>query len=569
MTIIVPMTGNGRPSVLGIGLALRGVLGVVVVAAAAAASAATLTVQVNTNNDDAEENITSNAMNLGSSDLEFGSEDGVEQLTGMRFTTVNIVETQTICAASLEFTVNTANPGAAPFNYDPAGLTIQAQAIDDAPAIGAGANNLSARARTAASVAWAPGLWTTVGNVEVSPDLTAIVQELIGTHGFTQNDDMVFLVEGYGTRLADSRNGGGAADAPRLHIEYDDDPACGSPTTYEEAVPTNNDDGEEFLTTGAMDRNDNALDMATEWTNKQAVGMRFTAITIPRYATINTAFIDLVADEAHSTPTYLRVFGQAVDDAATFAGGTSNITGRATTTAAVDWDDLPAWTVGTTYTTPDLGAVLQELVDRAGWASGNDVVIMVAGTGRRVADSHNGSVANAATLRIDYTAPAPVIGVVKSSVVVSDPVNGAVNPKRLPGSVIEYRIAVSNSGRISPDAGTVIMTDVLPVDVDLTMATYTASDGCVVSCAGTDGSRPARINDGTTSSALTLDYVSVGDGTDDVAFQDSGGGAVTPPTSGTAPAVRRLVLTPSGTFAANPFGPPYPSFELRYRVTVR
>lgn len=548
---------------------LRGLLSLLVVGAAAAASAATLTVQVPTNNDDAEQNITSNAMNLGSSDLELGSENGVEQLTGMRFTTVNIVETQTICAASLEFTVNTANPGAAPFNYDPAGLTIQAHAIDDAPAIGAGGSNLSARARTAASVLWNPGLWTTVGNVETSPDLTAIVQELIGTHGFTQNDDMVFLIEGYGTRMAESRNGGGAADAPRLHIEYDDDPACTSRTIYEEAVPTNNDDGEENLTSGAMARGDAALDMATEWTNKQAVGMRFTAITIPRYATINTAFIDFVADEAHSTPTYVRVFGQAADDTVAFAGGAGNITTRPTTTAAVDWDDLPAWTVGTTYTTPNLAAVLQELVDRAGWASGNDVVFMVAGTGRRVADSRDGSVANAPTLRIDYTPPAPVIGVVKSSVVVSDPVNGAVNPKRLPGSVVEYRIEVTNSGRISPDAGTVIMTDVLPTDVDLTMATYTASDGCVVSCAGTDGSRPARINDGTTTSTLTLDYVSVGDGTDDVVFQDGGGAAVTPPTSGTAPTVRRLVLTPSGTFAANPFGPPYPSFELRYRVTVR
>lgn len=568
MTIIVPMATSGETSIDSSGSALRQLLCLLVLASSALASAATLTVQVNTNNDDAEENITSNAMNLGSSDLELGSEDGIEQLVGLRFTTVNIVETQTICAASLEFTVNTANPGAAPFNYDPAGFTIQAQAIDDAPAIGGGANNLSARARTAASVAWNPGLWTTVGNVEISSDLTAIVQELIGTHGFTQNDDMVFLLEGYGARLADSRNVS-AANAPRLHIEYDDNAACTSRTIYEEAVPAINEDGEEFLTNGTMDRNDNALDIAIEWTNKQAVGMRFTAITIPRYATINTAFIDFVADEAHSTPTYLRIFGQAIDDAATFAAGASNITGRATTTAAVDWDDLPAWTVGTTYTTPDLDTVLQELVDRAGWASGNDLVIMVAGTGRRVADSRDGSVANAATLRIDYTPPAPVIGVVKSSVVVSDPVNGASNPKRLPGSVIEYRIAVTNSGRISPDADTVIMTDVLPADVDLTMATYTASDGCVVSCAGTDGSRPARINDGSTTSALTLDYVSVGSGADDVTFQDAGGAAITPPTSGTAPAVRRLLLQPSGTFAANPFGPPYPSFELRYRVTVR
>lgn len=541
----------------------------VVLAAAGAASAATLNVRVAASTDDAEQNLTSNAMNLTSTDMELGSEDGFPQLVGLRFTTVDIDENDTICAAWIEFTVSIANPGASPYDYDPAEFTIQAEAIDDAPGLGAGADNLSNRTRTAASATWSPGLWTTVGAQQDSADITAVIEELIGTHGFQNNDDMVFLIEGHGSRKAESRNGGGAADAPRLHIEYDDDPACGSPTTYEEAVPNNNSDSEEDLRDGSVDRGSNDLNLGTSWTNKQANGMRFLNITIPRYATINSAFLDLVADENHVADTWVRILGQDADDAATFAAAASDLTSRATTSATVDWDDIPLWTVGTTYTSPDLATIIQEIVDRAGWASGNDLVLTIVGTGHRTAESFNGVAASAPLLRIDYTPPAPVIGVTKSSTVISDPVNGASNPKRLPGAVVEYVIAVSNSGRISPDVGTVIMSDVLPAEVDLTMATYSASSGCVVSCAGTDGSRPARITEGSTASTLTLDYVSVGDGGDDVQFLDGGGSPVTPPTSGTAPAVRQLVLTPSGTFAANPFGPPYPSFELRYRVTIR
>jgi len=39
-----------------------------------------------------------------------------------------------------------------------------------------------------------------------------------------------------------------------------------------------------------------------------------------------------------------------------------------------------------------------------------------------------------------------VITVTKSSTVISDPVNGATNPKRIPGAVVEYTVTITNSG---------------------------------------------------------------------------------------------------------------------------
>jgi len=56
--------------------------------------------------------------------------------------------------------------------------------------------------------------------------------------------------------------------------------------------------------------------------------------------------------------------------------------------------------------TPNLAAVIQEIVNRPGWASGNALAIIVTGTGRRVAESYNGVPAAAPLLHVEYLAGA-------------------------------------------------------------------------------------------------------------------------------------------------------------------
>lgn len=60
-----------------------------------------------------------------------------------------------------------------------------------------------------------------------------------------------------------------------------------------------------------------------------------------------------------------------------------------------------------------------------------------------------------------------LITVVKSSRIVSDPVNGSTDPKAIPGAVIEYCIAVSN-GADAATATAVNVADDLPADVTFT-----------------------------------------------------------------------------------------------------
>jgi len=135
----------------------------------------------------------------------------------------------------------------------------------------------------------------------------------------------------------------------------------------------------------------------------QEVGMRFQNVTIPQGATITNAYIEFETDETNSTATDLTFWGEDINNAPTFTTATNNISSRTKTSASVAWNNVPAWnTVSEKHQTPDLSSVIQEIVNRAGWSSGNSMVIIVTGSGKRVAESYNGESANAPLLHVEY-----------------------------------------------------------------------------------------------------------------------------------------------------------------------
>jgi len=107
-------------------------------------------------------------------------------------------------------------------------------------------------------------------------------------------------------------------------------------------------------------------------------GMRFQSITIPKGSTIDGAYLTLRCLYSRSdTVVNSRISAEDVDDAPTFANDASVFDTRfaAHTTARVDWDAIPAWTAGLDYNSPEIKTVIQEIVNRGDWASGQDMVI--------------------------------------------------------------------------------------------------------------------------------------------------------------------------------------------------
>jgi uncharacterized repeat protein (TIGR01451 family) len=148
----------------------------------------------------------------------------------------------------------------------------------------------------------------------------------------------------------------------------------------------------------------------------------------------------------------------------------------------------------------------------------------------------------------------PTLSVQKVSEVISDPVNAATNPKRIPGSVLRYTITVTNTGQGSIDASTLVITDPLPTDVELCVAAV---------CGGV-----LSFTDGTPLSGLGFNYVS------NVSYSSavSGGAPFTYSPSATPAGydsnIRGIRIAPSGVMnGANGAGSP--SLSIRFNVRVR
>lgn len=101
---------------------------------------------------------------------------------------------------------------------------------------------------------------------------------------------------------------------------------------------------------------------------------------LPKGATITSAHIQFTSDYTYSGNMISRFRGLAVDNQSDFTSGSSaQIAGVPFTTAAADWE-IPAWNTvpqrGPDQKTVDLSGVIQEIIDRPGWTTGNNIGVV-------------------------------------------------------------------------------------------------------------------------------------------------------------------------------------------------
>ena len=171
-------------------------------------------------------------------------------------------------------------------------------------------------------------------------------------------------------------------------------------------MSTGTDDAEENIANGNVDLTSSDIEMVRDDNENmdQLVGLRFAGVAVPTGATVANVYLEFVTDEV-SPGASLTIFGQDADDPATFTTTTNDVSDRTLTAASVPWVTGPWDTVGQSHQSTDISAVVQEIIDRAGWASGNAMAFIVDGVlgGRVTAESYEGVPASAATLYIQYT----------------------------------------------------------------------------------------------------------------------------------------------------------------------
>lgn len=132
---------------------------------------------------------------------------------------------------------------------------------------------------------------------------------------------------------------------------------------------------------------------------------RFLSVGVPKAATVSNCYFSVRA-LGRSGSALTIITANDVDDAVA-PTSTAEYNDLIHTSASVNWDP-PAWSSGTWYDSPDISSVIQEIVNRAGWASGNDLMILHgdrAGTGTNDIQyyEYSGGATNAAKLYIEYT----------------------------------------------------------------------------------------------------------------------------------------------------------------------
>lgn len=194
-------------------------------------------------------------------------------------------------------------------------------------------------------------------------------------------------------------------------------PVCGTNFGVTEAsVNASSDDAEQDISDNSVVLNSPDLDiMSNEGAppNFNADGLRFNNLSIPNGATITNAFLEFTAntDAAVSGGSLIvTVQGQAADNPTTFTTANNNINGRPRTVASVAWNP-PVWTPNSIQQTSNLSGIVQELVNRPGWVSGNSMAFILSSptfTSYREARTFDATASSvgAPRLVIQYSTPA-------------------------------------------------------------------------------------------------------------------------------------------------------------------
>ena len=170
-------------------------------------------------------------------------------------------------------------------------------------------------------------------------------------------------------------------------------------------IESGSDDAEED-SSGKVDRSSSALEMV-QAADRQTVGLRFSRVELAPGAPILEAYVQFTSAAASSWASSLRIDGHAVGDSAAIRSRPGDLSYRERTVASVNWSP-PAWgaqAMGHEQRTPDLSAVLQEIVDQSTWVSGSALTLLVTGTGQRIATSYEAAPALAARLFVRFGPP--------------------------------------------------------------------------------------------------------------------------------------------------------------------
>jgi hypothetical protein len=121
--------------------------------------------------------------------------------------------------------------------------------------------------------------------------------------------------------------------------------------------------------------------------NKTTTGIHFDKLNVPQGAHIANAYLEFTTARPESQPTALDIQAELSGNAPALKFEKGDLSRRRRTTASVDWKPNPWTSVGEQERSPNLAAILEEVFTQSGWQPGNAVVLLINGSGQRVAQA--------------------------------------------------------------------------------------------------------------------------------------------------------------------------------------
>ena len=266
---------------------------------------------------------------------------------------------------------------------------------------GASSQTVTVQYATAPGTASTSDYTTSSGTVTFNPGQTTqpIVVSLV-------NDILVESAETFTVGLSSPTNAS-INDGSGQATITDDDTAGGTPVTITVQIAAGGDDVNQDGTALATGVSGVWLGTASSTTSSYA-GLRFVNLTVPRNATVTSARLEVNSAATQWQAMAFEFAVEAAGNSAAFA--TASLPGsRPLLTPRVNHSSNVQWTANTWYQLEQIAPLVQALVQRADWASGNALSLILKGSGsawgRKFAKAFETGAATAPRLVITYTAP--------------------------------------------------------------------------------------------------------------------------------------------------------------------
>ncbi|HAZ61096.1 MAG TPA: hypothetical protein DCY89_05935 [Gammaproteobacteria bacterium] len=209
-----------------------------------------------------------------------------------------------------------------------------------------------------------------------TPDISNVVQELVNQDGYCGGNALSLQfrhVLGHGQRMVYSAEDG--ARSPRLEVEFDSSTLASVPdagcmirvVTARPAVMLDDAWSESARTNVSGS-------LVVSGPHTQWSGIRFQSVGIPRGARVIDAALTMRATGTNAGASALRIWGQNADTAPGFNSGSGAVSGRPRTSSNLT---LTLNSDSSQYRITGLAPLVQQIVNRGGWQSGNALALLI------------------------------------------------------------------------------------------------------------------------------------------------------------------------------------------------